>query len=142
MKYIILLSFIFISICVHAQKTDGSISRVSKNKDTLWLLNSDVGNLIAESWKIQAHEPSPVIIFVDKFDDDRNYYYYRFSIENIESKTYVGEVSSQLVEIFRSQPIFYEEIKQFQVLSDTQIDQRVLADRLSIRVSYFKCSVQ
>jgi len=50
----------------YSQKEE--ISVVSKNMDTLWLINNDTGRLIAKSWEIgilPKGEKIPVILMVD-----------------------------------------------------------------------------
>ncbi len=45
------------------------ISVVSKNMDTLWLINNDTGRLIARSWEmgnLPQGEKIPVILIVDQ----------------------------------------------------------------------------
>lgn len=137
MKYLVLIALLKFNVCYSQCK----ISKVSANRDTLWLLNDETGKLIAKSWDIQSDTyPRPVIVFVENFDTAN--YYYRFSIEAVESRNFAKEITSDLTEIFKVEPVFYEEIKQFQVLSNIEIDQRALAIILSKKVSYFKCSAQ
>ena len=137
MKYLVLIALLKFNVCYSQRE----ISKVSANRDTLWLLNDETGKLIAKSWDIQSDTyPRPVIVFVENFDTAN--YYYRFSIEAVESRNFAKEITSDLKEIFKVEPVFYEEIKQFQVLSNIQIDQRALAIMLSKKVSYFKCSTQ
>ena len=69
MKIIISLVF-FIQFYYGISQTNKSpkISQVSKNKDTLWLINDEMGRLIAKSWEIDnlAYEKKPVILLVDE----------------------------------------------------------------------------
>jgi len=76
-KTIILLSLLFISDFYFSQKDlkpikikdEKPFSVVSKNKDTLWLLDNQIGKMIADTWnegkfKMDPKELKPVIILV------------------------------------------------------------------------------
>lgn len=69
MKKFIVFLFLIVSIYSKSQnyKYTG-ISLISPNKDTLWLINDDLGQLIVQSWDISYSPPEnkPVILLVDK----------------------------------------------------------------------------
>jgi hypothetical protein len=64
----ILFTF-FLLLCFNVSYTQKEqISVVSKNMDTLWLINNDTGRLIARSWEMGNLAPGekiPVILIVD-----------------------------------------------------------------------------
>ena len=68
------LSLLFYSLS-YSQNIGGQrISLVSPNRDTLWLLNDDTGQLIAHSWEDYEDTPEqkkPVILLVDSLPLDR-----------------------------------------------------------------------
>lgn len=76
MKKCIVSSLLLISSLSQAQSidyvrkhlTESKVSAVSKNKDTLWLEDTQLGRKIGETWKIgfnpNPEEKSPVIIYV------------------------------------------------------------------------------
>lgn len=70
MRNLLLLFLSMFSIISLGQtSTKPKISYVSKNKDTLWLIDDETGRLIAESWTFEPNytaEKRPVIIFVDR----------------------------------------------------------------------------
>lgn len=72
---IVFLFFIQFYQCFSQKNTEPRISCVSKNRDTLWLINDDIGRLVAKSWdetKIPINEKKPVIIIVDRLPEIRN----------------------------------------------------------------------
>lgn len=65
-KSIITLTIVCLSLFINAQ-TDKKVSYVSDNKDTLMLPNTDLGKLIASTWKdTPSKEKKPTIIFADE----------------------------------------------------------------------------
>ena len=59
------LSLLFYSLSYSQNNDDQRISLVSPNRDTLWLLNNETGNLIAYSWnnyKDTPEQKKPVIL--------------------------------------------------------------------------------
>lgn len=67
------LLFLFFVPCFNffSQEKEYQISYVSKNRDTLWLINDNVGKLIASSWDdTKNKEKKPVIIMVDVLPSD------------------------------------------------------------------------
>jgi len=57
---------ICLSLFINAQ-TDKKVSYVSDNKDTLMLPNTDLGKLIASTWKdTPSKEKKPIIVFADE----------------------------------------------------------------------------
>lgn len=68
------LSLLFSSLAYSQNNEHQRISLVSPNRDTLWLLNNDTGNLIAHSWENYEDTPDqkkPVILLVDSLPLDR-----------------------------------------------------------------------
>lgn len=67
MKFFFIPTYFLIAFISYSQD-NYPVSAVSKNRDTLWLLNNDTGKLIADSWEISPvllDEKKPVIIFVE-----------------------------------------------------------------------------
>jgi hypothetical protein len=66
MKRLLFLIGMLGSTCF-SQSIETNISLSSENRDTLWLINDDLGKSIARSWEIGMHSshPKPVIILVD-----------------------------------------------------------------------------
>jgi len=65
-KSIITLTIVCLSLFINAQ-TDKKVSYVSDNKDTLMLPNTDLGKLIASTWKdTPSKEKKPIIVFADE----------------------------------------------------------------------------
>lgn len=64
---LLLLSFLFTTLIYSQQNDKDRISVVSKNKDTLWLINNDLGKLIARTWDYPKYivKNRPRIIMVD-----------------------------------------------------------------------------
>lgn len=56
-----------------SQRIETKISVVSENRDTLWLINDEIGKMIANTWEIETDPPErkPVIILVDRLPDRR-----------------------------------------------------------------------
>jgi hypothetical protein len=78
MKKICILSFLLFQVVAYSQKTERErISVVSPDRDTLWLINNNTGNLIAHSWEEYQDTPEqkkPVILLVDVLPVDRYCY--------------------------------------------------------------------
>jgi hypothetical protein len=77
-KIYILLFLLFQGVAYSQNAANERISFLSIDKDTLWLLNNDIGHLIAYSWKEYEDTPQqkkPVIILVDTLPLDRYSYY-------------------------------------------------------------------
>jgi hypothetical protein len=75
MKKIYTLLFLVFQGVAYSQNIGHErISLVSPAKDTLWLLNDDIGHLIAYSWeeyKDTEEQKKPVILLVDVLPLDR-----------------------------------------------------------------------
>lgn len=67
MKKLVFLSMLSGLTCF-SQSLETEISVASENRDTLWLIDDDLGKLIAQSWEIETGQvqSKPVIILVDK----------------------------------------------------------------------------
>ena len=77
MKKIYILLFLLFHGVAYSQTVHERISVVSPDKDTLWLINNDIGNLIAYSWEEYEDTPDqkkPVILLVDSLPPDRYCY--------------------------------------------------------------------
>lgn len=73
-KFCILVFLLFQGQAYSQNSGHERISLVSPNKDTLWLINDDIGNLIAYSWKDYEDTPEqkkPVILLVNSLPLDR-----------------------------------------------------------------------
>ena len=69
--------FLLFQGVAYSQTEHERISVVSPDKDTLWLLNDDTGQLIAHSWidyKDTLEQKKPVILLVDALPLDRYCY--------------------------------------------------------------------
>jgi hypothetical protein len=75
MKNICLTLFLLFYSLSYSQNSEKQrISLVSPDRDTLWLLNEDIGHLIAYSWKGYQDTPEqkkPVILLVNSLPLDR-----------------------------------------------------------------------
>ena len=66
--------FLLFQGVAYSQTEHERISVVSPDKDTLWLINNDIGNLIAYSWEEYEDtqdQKKPVILLVDALPLDR-----------------------------------------------------------------------
>jgi hypothetical protein len=75
MKKICILLFLLFQGVAYSQNNEPErISFVSPSKDTLWLLNNNIGQFIAHSWKDYEDTPEqkkPVILLVNILPIDR-----------------------------------------------------------------------
>ena len=79
MKNLLPLIFLFsTTLCISQTKVQSyereRISAYTADRDTLWLVNREIGRLIAYSW--EAYDdgtPKPVIVLVDKLPESKNY---------------------------------------------------------------------
>ncbi len=76
MRNFLPLIFLFISFNTLAQSTISAggerISAYTPDRDTLWLVNKEIGRLIAYSWEISNdNTPKPVIVLVDKLPQEK-----------------------------------------------------------------------
>jgi hypothetical protein len=72
-RFLFIFSVLFCSTFSYSQKE--KISVISKNMDTLWLINNDIGRLVAKSWEmgnIPSKEKIPVILIVDALPSNIN----------------------------------------------------------------------
>lgn len=72
-KILFVFLILFDSIFTYSQTE--KISLISKNMDTLWLINNDIGRLVAKSWEIGNLPPKekiPVILMVDQLPINTN----------------------------------------------------------------------
>jgi hypothetical protein len=77
MKKIYILLFLLFQGVAYSQTEHERISVVSPDKDTLWLINNDIGNLIAYTWEEYEDtkdQKKPVILLVDALPLDRYCY--------------------------------------------------------------------
>ena len=66
-KSIITLTLVCLSLFINAQSNNTHVSYISTNKDTLMLPNTDLGKLIASTWKdTPSKEKKPIIVFADE----------------------------------------------------------------------------
>lgn len=77
MKNFLFLICLFISVPFMAQSNISAggerISVYTPDRDTLWLVNKEIGRLIAYSWEMSNDNvPKPVIVLVDKLPEDKN----------------------------------------------------------------------
>jgi len=68
LKRLILFCAILVTTSIRAQETT-TVSFVTKHKDTLYLINDDIGKMIANAWTGKLYDPQrdgkkPAIVFV------------------------------------------------------------------------------
>lgn len=69
LKRIIIFSMLWLALCESRAQETTTVSFVTKQKDTLYLVNDDIGKMIANAWTGKLYDPQrdgkkPEIVFV------------------------------------------------------------------------------